>query len=154
MLLKELANLIELKPKEITEGSSSVYNHLVKTLEQAEQRLMDKSNSNSSYNIGGNYNAVVSGNVGIRHNYIDYGPYNSQTRWDIMLEIGNNIAGKDALEEAESVFKLLIGAATNAGAEVSKSDRYSAVVSDGDTKIVIKYAYARSFCWVGIMRIK
>lgn len=150
MKLDELLN----NPVALTEETSdddaqALWSDLVAILKQNESRLKEKSGKESSHGIGGNFRAVVSGNVGIRKNYHESGgSYGIPTTWNFMLEIGNNIDGK-ALDEAKEVFNELVDAAEEADGDVNENDN-RAFVKIGNRQLSIKYEYASSFCWVGI----
>lgn len=138
----------------IGESSSTIYNMLSKALADAGKELSDSQGKQSSHSIGGNFNAVVSGDVKIRKNYVDHGYAGSATQWDEILEIGNNLKDKkDALGEARRIFAELIELADEAGAKVNGTtkDMSVGIIMDGE-KVLMSCNYARSFCWIGLMK--
>ena len=148
----KVSELLESQSVLLNEGpiANKLWTKWHKILKKAETDLKKHAGKQSSHSIGGNFSAVVSGNVGIRDNYTEHGSYGMNTGWNFMLEIGNNLEGKKSLDEAKKIFDDLLDVANSAeDAKVYVHDSSLSIDIDGG-RLAAKYEYARSFCWVGI----
>ena len=136
----------------LNESGSGLYAKAIAAMAKAEKELVGSKGKESSHNIGGNFNAVVSGEVRIRKNFVAHGSYNSSIQWDQILEIGNNLQGKKALDEAKRLYDEMVEMAKTAGADIKEHDKSVAHIDLDGEKFTVKYEYARSFCWVGIRK--
>lgn len=142
MLLKELNNLLE--------SNQSLFNELKDLLAEHQKKIASKATKGSSHSIGGNFNAVLSGNVRLRNDFIEHG-YGSNIRWDLILEIGNDIEG-GGLDHATKVYKDILREMAETPNK-KLTDNTTLFMTDNE-EVAIAYEYARSFCWVGIRRVK
>ncbi len=134
----------------------TLYKEWVHILVESESRLQPFVQAQSSYKIGGNFSAVVSGNVGIRSDYIEYGTYMND-HWDLMLEIGNGVkidSERVALTEAKKIFEEITEVSKAMGAKVECLNFIDSVLKAtiGEDTITASYKYARSFCSVMIKK--
>lgn len=118
-------------------------------LKAEEKKHAGKAGKQSSHNIGGNFNAVVSGNLRLRGAYNMRGSYSNVTYTEL-LEVGNNVEG-GGLELAKDIWTRLCAKLekTKGVTASNKQHDFMAFELNGE-KIGIAYDYARSFSWVGI----
>lgn len=137
----------------LTEAKSSeLLNVVLATLEAQAKKHGGKAQDKTSYSLGGNFSAVISGDVKVRKEFASYN-YNMPTRWDAILEIGNNIKGAKGLDVAREVFDIVMNDLSDFGTEVTiddRHDKHNVVVTMGDDRINVCCEYARAFCWVGV----
>lgn len=141
----KIQELFENKNSELLKVALDVLN------EQAEKHS-EKAQGKRSYGIGGNFSAVISGDVKVRKEFASY-HYNMPTRWDAILEIGNNIKDTDSLKLAREVYDTVLNELSDFNENVAINDsfdKYHSTVSLGDDKLVVCCEYARAFCWVGV----
>lgn len=134
-------------------GAAELYSELEDILQDSLTDLKSQSGKESSYNIGGNLSKVVSGDVKLVKNYTDHGYAGSTTKWDLCLQVGNNIS-KKALDEVKKIFAEIKSEAEEYEPKKMEAhgDVFHAYFDDGS--ISCKYEYASSFCWVAIRKNK
>ena len=126
---------------------NEIYSALQKYLNDAKKTLEGSQTDDTSHSIGGNLRANVSGQVEIRSPYVSHGAYNSTTRWDAALLIGNNIP--DALAKVKNVYHELEGILHGFHVPLTADhDDVAHFKFDDNTSISIFYQYARNFCTV------
>lgn len=137
----------------LSEGKSSeLLREALNVLNEQAEKHGNKAQDQTSYGIGGNFRAVISGDVKVRKEFASY-HYNMPTHWDAILEIGNNIKGKDSLKLAQEVYDRVLNELSDFNENVAindSHDKYHSIVSLGDDKLVVCCEYARAFCWVGV----
>lgn len=136
----------------LTESAGSKLGQLQQDIEGLFKRelkdLSDDAGSESSHSIGGNYRAVVSGDVSIEKNFTSH-DYGSATRWNAAIKIGNNRKNGSALDEANALMKDITDhIKDNNPNKVESRDKDNLLAYFDDGTICVKCQYARSFCWV------
>lgn len=136
-----------MKIRELLESKSKLIDSIEDVLQEIESSLSDKAQGETSYSIGHPFHQVVSGRVAIRKNFATY-HYNMPTQWDVILEVGNNIKGAEALDIVREAYEDLLDEFRDGETTVTQEKDY-AVITLGNEKALVKYEYASSFCWIG-----
>lgn len=135
-------------------GADELYEELEELLEDAKDDLLHHAGPGTSYSIGGNLHAHSSGLVKLVKNFRQHHSYSGlSTEWDLCLQVGNNIKGRDALQEVTRIFKEAETAAKHF--QTSKFEKFNSVFHayfDDGSSVSCKYDYGSAFSWIAIRK--
>ena len=133
-------------------GADELYEELVDMLDEAKQILKAGAGKESTHRIGGNFSAMVSGDVKLVKNYTEHGYANSRVQWDLCLQVGNNRTEGKALEEVKKLFNDMQAEAKDY--EPKKLQKYEGIFHAyfDDGSVSCKYDYGSSFTWIAIRK--
>jgi len=130
-------------------GARELYSELADILKKNADELKSHGQADRSYSISPTMGQVSSGAVKLVSGYYQHHDYGYRTRWDLCLQIGNNISGyKSGLEPSKKVFAELKSEAQ--GFDPKKFESHGEVASAyfDDGSVSMMFSYGSAYCTV------